>query len=111
MILQLRLVGVFISILHLLYGTMNFHTIMTSPRIFAFLLLFCIASTAWAQKKPLDNAVNDVWETIGSSALSDAGRYIYYHVNPQYGDGSLGVKHTANQHIGRIEREAKLLTA
>src|SRR3546814_1611856 len=106
MILQLRLVGVFISILHLLYGTMNFHTIMTSPRIFAFLLLFCIASTAWAQKKPLDHDVYDGWETIGSSAILDDGRYIYYIVNPQAGDGRLVVTNPDNQHLGRIDRKS-----
>lgn len=55
----------------------------------------------------MDHAVYDSWESIGSSAISDDGRFIYYIVNLQAGDGRLVVTNPENQHIGRIERAAK----
>src|SRR5690606_30414254 len=86
------------------YRTMNLHAMMTAHRIVVFLLLICGAHTAWAQKKPLDHGVYDGWETISSSAISDDGRYIYYIVSPQAGDGRLMVTTPDNQQIGHIDR-------
>jgi len=77
---------------------------ITRRRIFALLLFFCTAHTAWAQKKPLNHDVYDGWETISASAISDDGRFIYYVVSPQAGDGRLVVTTPENQQIGRIER-------
>lgn len=77
---------------------------MITHRIYALLLFFCSAHTAWAQKKPLNHDVYDGWETISSSAISDDGHFIYYIVNPQAGDGRLVITTRENQHIGRIER-------
>src|SRR5690606_10413800 len=79
---------------------------ITRRRIFALLLFFCTAHTAWAQKKPLNHDVYDGWETISASAISDDGRFIYYIVNPQAGDGRLVVTNPDNQHIGGIARAA-----
>ena len=85
------------------YGTMNIDR-MTVYRIFTLLLFSCGALTASAQKKPLDHDVYDGWETISSSAITENGRFIYYVVSPQAGDGQLVITTPANQRIGRIER-------
>ncbi|MGV3760963.1 alpha/beta hydrolase family protein [Parapedobacter sp.] len=84
---------------------MKFHTIITTPQLFAFLLLVCVKTT-WAQKKPLNHDVYDGWEAISSSVISDDGRFIYYIVNPQAGDGRLVVTSPHSQPVGRIERAA-----
>ncbi len=78
---------------------------MTTFRFFAFFLFICVQPT-WAQKKPLNHDVYDGWETISSTAISDDGRFIYYIVDPQAGDGRLVVTNPHNQPIGRIERAA-----
>ncbi|WP_267740583.1 alpha/beta hydrolase family protein [Myroides injenensis] len=48
-----------------------------------------------AQKKPLDHSVYDGWQTIGSKAFSNDGKWILYQVNPQEGDKTLYIKSTA----------------
>lgn len=49
-----------------------------------------------AQKKPLDHTVYDGWQTIGSKAFSNDGKWILYQVNPQEGDKTLYIKATNN---------------
>lgn len=84
---------------------MNLHiTMMTVHRIFTFLLVICGTYTAWAQKRPLDHDVYDGWETISSTAISDDGRFIYYVVSPQAGDGQLVITNPQNQPLARIDR-------
>src|SRR5690606_30591491 len=83
---------------------MNLHTITIVHRVFVFLLLICGAHPAWAQKKPLDHDVYDSWESIGSSAITDDGRFIYYVVSLQAGDGQLVITNPGNQQVGRIDR-------
>ncbi|WP_262246566.1 S9 family peptidase [Parapedobacter soli] len=73
-------------------------------RVFIFLLLVSTSAIAWAQKKPLDHSVYDGWETIDSAAISDDGRFIYYLVSPQAGDGRLVVTDPDNRQHGRIDR-------
>ena len=83
---------------------MNLLKMTTAHRIFALLLFVCGAHSAWAQKKPLDHDVYDDWETISASAIADDGRFIYYIVSPQAGDGQLVITNPANQQVGRIDR-------
>jgi len=83
---------------------MNILKITTVHRIFAFLIFSCGAHSTWAQKKPLNHDVYDAWETISSSAIADDGRFIYYIVSPQAGDGQLVITNMANQQVGRIDR-------
>lgn len=49
-----------------------------------------------AQKKPLDHTVYDGWQTIGSKAFSNDGKWILYQINPQEGDKTLYIKATNN---------------
>lgn len=87
-----------------LYRIMNTQVIMVTHRIFAFLLFIGSIHTTWAQKKPLDHSVYDTWESISASAISDDGRFIYYVINLQAGDGQLVITNRDNQQLGRIDR-------
>ncbi|MGK6351142.1 prolyl oligopeptidase family serine peptidase [Parapedobacter sp. DT-150] len=74
---------------------------------FSTLLLFLFAvHCASAQKKPLDHSVYDGWQSISSSAISKDGRFIYYVISPQEGDGQLVITTPDHQQVGRIDRAA-----
>jgi len=53
------------------------------------ILLFFVASFAYAQKKPLDHKVYDTWEAIGTKQLSNNGQLALYSVLQQEGDATL----------------------
>jgi dipeptidyl aminopeptidase/acylaminoacyl peptidase len=56
------------------------------------LFLFLIVSITFileGQKPPLDHSVYDGWKSIGSSSISDDGKWVTYEINPQQGDGWL----------------------
>ncbi len=48
--------------------------------------------TSEAQKKPLDHAVYDTWETLGERKISDNGDWVCYTIDLQEGDGRLVIK-------------------
>lgn len=54
------------------------------------LLLF--ATIVVAQKKPLDHAVYDSWQSIGERMISNDGKWVVYSVNPQEGDNELVIQ-------------------
>jgi len=56
-------------------------------KITFFFLLF--ASVAYGQKKPLDHAVYDTWEAVGTKQLSNDGLWAAYGVSQQEGDATL----------------------
>lgn len=78
----------------------------TRKLFFSGLLSFAVFFTAFAQKKPLDHQVYDGWQQISMSAISKDGRFVYYIVNPQEGDGYLTITTPDNRTVGRIARAA-----
>lgn len=50
-----------------------------------------------AQKKPIDHSVYDSWESIQNARISKSGKFIYYQIEPQEGDGTLELKTNNNQ--------------
>ena len=53
------------------------------------ILFLCLASTAFAQKKPLDHSVYDSWENIASKQLSNNGLWAAFSIAQQEGDSKL----------------------
>ncbi|TDO21041.1 alpha/beta hydrolase family protein [Pedobacter duraquae] len=53
------------------------------------ILFLCLATTAFAQKKPLDHSVYDTWENIASKQLSNNGLWAAYSIAQQEGDSKL----------------------
>ncbi|MFT3901744.1 MAG: prolyl oligopeptidase family serine peptidase [Niabella sp.] len=69
------------------------------PRIvyFFFILILSTQVSVFAQvKKPLTHDVYDGWKSLSERKISDDGRFIYYAINPQQGDGVLYVQSTAD---------------
>ncbi|RZK58072.1 MAG: S9 family peptidase [Pedobacter sp.] len=66
--------------------------------------LLVLASSAYAQKKPLDHSVYDAWEAIGSKQLSNNGAWASYSVVPQEGDANLFFQQTLGMQKLKIPR-------
>lgn len=74
-------------------------------RRFFYLLPGLLSSMAvLAQKKPLDHAVYDGWQSIGERAISNNGKYVVYAVTPQEGDGSLVLQAADNSWKKEVAR-------
>ena len=56
-----------------------------------FLFLF-FPFSLFAQKKPLDHAVYDGWQSIGERLVSNNGKWVVYTVTPQEGDATLFIQ-------------------
>ena len=56
------------------------------------ILLITFSGNAFSQKKPLDPAVCDRWESISDVQLSSDGKYVTYNIAPQEGDTTLVIK-------------------
>ena len=63
-------------------------------RIKLLLAALSILSSVLAQKKPLDHAVYDGWQSVGEKKLSNDGKYVAFTVDVQEGDGRLCVSST-----------------
>ena len=59
------------------------------------ILLLAFFGNAYSQKKPLNPAVFDSWESISDVQLSNDGKYVAYTITPQEGDTTLVIKNTA----------------
>lgn len=57
-----------------------------------------------AQKKPLDHAVYDGWQSVGERAISNNGKFVVYAVTPQEGDGTLFLQAADNSWKKEIAR-------
>jgi len=64
------------------------------------IILFLVVNFAYAQKKPLDHAVYDTWESIGLKQLSNNGSWAMYGVLQQEGDAQL--------YLNNLKTNAKL---
>lgn len=60
-----------------------------------------------AAKKPLTHDVYDSWKGIGSSEISNNGKYILFTVNPQEGDGELIIKSHVDNAVQKYNRGTK----
>jgi len=78
-------------------------------KLLLFVSFLLLATSIFAQKKPIDHSVYDKWENISSSALSNNGRWINYIISPQEGDGNLILSSNDGKISQSIERgsEAK----
>ena len=68
------------------------------------LLLAIIPFVLSGQKKPLTHADYDGWKNLGSSSITDDGRWISYEINPQEGDGNLYLYDAKGTVIESFER-------
>lgn len=69
-----------------------------------FILCSLALPNLFAQKKPIDHSVYDLWKNISSIDVSKSGNYIYYTVSPQEGDGYVELKNRDNHLIHRLDR-------
>lgn len=63
-----------------------------------------LGTLAIAQKQALHHGVYDDWKSITQPQISPSGKYIYYIVNPQEGDGLLELKKNNNELMLRVPR-------
>jgi dipeptidyl aminopeptidase/acylaminoacyl peptidase len=68
------------------------------------LLLLAISGSVFSQKKPLDHAAYDLWESISGVQLSNDGKHVAYNISPQEGDTTLVVKNIKTLREVKIER-------
>jgi dipeptidyl aminopeptidase/acylaminoacyl peptidase len=68
------------------------------------ILLLAFLGNIFSQKKPLDHAVYDSWESISGVQLSNDGKYAAYNVSPQDGDTTLIIKDISTLGEVKIER-------
>lgn len=57
-------------------------------------LIGAACSGVAAQKKPLDHAVYDCWESVGKTIVSNNGKWVVYNINVQEGDDRLVIQAT-----------------
>ncbi|UYW02281.1 prolyl oligopeptidase family serine peptidase [Flavobacterium agricola] len=74
--------------------------------LFGLLAVQPITTTVWAQKKPLDHAVYDSWQSLGQKEISKNGQWIMYSVRPQEGDPTLFIEQTNRSKKFEINRAA-----
>jgi dipeptidyl aminopeptidase/acylaminoacyl peptidase len=71
--------------------------------IFSVSMLF-LSLLSVSQKRPLDHAVYDAWQSIGERAISNNGKYVVYTVNPQEGDGTLVIQTSDGKYKKEVPR-------
>ncbi|SEA55065.1 Prolyl oligopeptidase family protein [Arachidicoccus rhizosphaerae] len=75
------------------------------------LILICLFGAKAQSKIPLDHSVYDLWQDIGKMNISSNGRFVYYEVNVQKGDGMLYVQSSSGDTIVKVNRgESGLFT-
>ncbi|MEJ5054342.1 S9 family peptidase [Sphingobacterium sp. MYb382] len=70
----------------------------------AVAVAFLSISSSYAQKKPLDHSVYDGWKSINNAEISKSGKFIFYQVSPQEGDGLFEVKSKDNATLFAVPR-------
>ena len=73
-------------------------------KIYFSILTTFVIFHAFAEKKPLDHSVYDLWESVTQVLISNDGNYAVYVVAPQDGDSVLYVKNVKTQAATRIDR-------
>ncbi len=72
--------------------------------VLAVLLSISASFALQAQKKPLVHSVYDGWKSAGERNISNDGKYVFYTINPQEGDGVLFVQGLDNSFRKEIPR-------
>ena len=81
---------------------------MRTSRIFSAATLAALASSGFAQKKPLDHSVYDGWKSIRGSSLSRDGRWLAFIVAPQEGDAVGTIRSVADGHTITVVRASAI---
>jgi dipeptidyl aminopeptidase/acylaminoacyl peptidase len=68
------------------------------------ILLAIVPVIAFGQKAPLSHAEYDGWKNLGSTSITDNGKWISYEINPQEGDGVLYYYDIKSAKLESIER-------
>lgn len=76
---------------------------MNIKRILPFLVLF-LPLLATAQKKTITHSDYDGWKNLGSTSITDNGKWISYTINPQEGDGWLYYYDVSTSRLDSVER-------
>lgn len=80
---------------------------MFSRKSLLMLSLTCLASLAFAQKKPLTHDVYDDWKSLASVSISNDGVWAGYRVNPQVGDAVLELKNLNTNESITVDRVSR----
>jgi dienelactone hydrolase len=62
------------------------------------------SGNVFSQKKTIDLAVYDSWESVSGVQLSNDGKYVAYNIAPQEGDTTLVIKNTATLKEMKVRR-------
>ncbi len=73
-------------------------------KVLAVLLAISASFASQAQKKLLEHSVYDGWKSVGERSISNDGKYVFYAINPQEGDGVLLVQGLENSFKKEIPR-------
>lgn len=68
-----------------------------------------ISISLFAQKKPLDHAVYDSWQSIGERMISNDGKWVVYTICPQQGDTMLVIQSSDGKYKKEMERSKNAL--
>jgi dienelactone hydrolase len=68
------------------------------------ILLLAFPGNAFSQKKPLNPAIYDSWESVSDVQLSNDGKHVAYSIAPQVGDTTLVIKNTTTLKEVKIRR-------
>ena len=72
-----------------------------------YLVILCLSFLhldVFAQKKPLDHDVYEIWNRFSDWQISDDGHWAFYEYGPEKGDGVLSVHHLSNDLMYEIPR-------
>jgi hypothetical protein len=61
-------------------------------RIFLLISFLFITAFVFAQKKPLDHSVYDMWQSVTNEKISNKGNFVGYAITPQAGDAEFHIK-------------------
>lgn len=66
--------------------------------------VFSLFLQAQTEKKSLGEKEYDTWKEIASPQLSDNGKWLWYGLNPQFGDGEFIIQSTESKQSTRVAR-------
>ncbi len=67
-------------------------------------LLAILPLALFGQKKPLSHSDYDMWKSLGSSVITDDGKWVSYQINPQQGDGWLYLYNYGSHGLDSVAR-------
>jgi dipeptidyl aminopeptidase/acylaminoacyl peptidase len=81
---------------------------MHTSRLLSAATLAALASSGFAQKKPLDHSVYDGWKSIRGTALSRDGKWLAAIITPQEGDAVGSIRSVGDGHTITIPRASTI---